>query len=118
LTVAVTVGFAVYEGWDRHLPQLFADASILTWLFRRSLLARWSEARARMAARRRETQRARRRAASRASLRLVEAHDDDDLPPEIEDQLRDIFNRGPASRPPLRPPETGVSFRFKGKRPR
>lgn len=90
LTVAVTAAFAVYEGWEGYLPQLFAEASILGWLFRRSLLARWSAARAAAAARRHEARRAKRRNAAVTSLHLV-AHEDDELPPEIEDQLRNIF---------------------------
>jgi len=91
LTIAVTVIFAVYSGWEGFLPELFAEGSILAWLFRRSLLARWSAARAGFEARRRQARRAQQRARSTASLRLVEVHEDDELPPEIEGKLRDIF---------------------------
>jgi hypothetical protein len=91
LTIAITVVLAVYSGWEGYLPELFAEGSILAWLFRRSLLARWTAARAGLQARRLQARRAKQRARSMASLHLVETHEDDDLPPEIEGQLRDIF---------------------------
>ena len=35
-TVAITVVFAIYSGWEGYLPELFAEASILAWLDRRA----------------------------------------------------------------------------------
>jgi membrane associated rhomboid family serine protease len=57
LTVAITVVYAVYVGWDSLLPELLAEASILAWAFRRTIFARWSKARRSMKARRREADR-------------------------------------------------------------
>jgi membrane associated rhomboid family serine protease len=54
LTVIVTVVFAVYSGWAGYLPELLAEASVLAWLFRRSILGRWSNLRRSFDARRRE----------------------------------------------------------------
>lgn len=98
LTVALSIVFAVYDGWKGYLPELLAEAAILGWLFRRSLLARWSGARLRWARRRREAQRhtrAARHAGSVASLRLVEANDDDTGPmaPELEGRVGELLER-------------------------
>jgi len=92
LTVALTVVYAVYAGWQGLLPDLLAEGAILAWLFRRPVVARWAKARAALGARRRQAQRTRKHARSVASLHLVETHEDDALPPEIEEQLRQIFS--------------------------
>jgi membrane associated rhomboid family serine protease len=44
-TVGITVIYAIYAGWTSFLPELLAEASVLAWLFRRSILARWSRVR-------------------------------------------------------------------------
>jgi membrane associated rhomboid family serine protease len=93
LTIAITVVYAVYMGWEGFLPELGAEGAILAWLFRRSLSGRWAAFRKSLDDRRRQAARARRVARSQAALRLVEEHDGDDLPPEIEGQLRDIFEK-------------------------
>ena len=93
LTVAITVVYAVYAGWEGFLPELTAEAGILAWLFRHSLAERWGRAQRAFGEQRRKSERQRRIARSKASLRVVEDHEDDDLPPEIEGQLRDIFEK-------------------------
>jgi membrane associated rhomboid family serine protease len=60
LTVGITVVYAVYVGWGGLLPELIAEGSILVWLFRRSLFARWTKARRSFGARRREADRIKR----------------------------------------------------------
>lgn len=94
LTVTMTVVFAVYAGWEGYLLELFAEASILAWLYRRVLVARFGRVRRDLDDRRRVAQRAQRRAKSAAHLRLVEAHDDDadaPLPPELEEKVRELL---------------------------
>jgi len=93
LTVALTVVYAVYAGWERFLPELFAEGSSLAWLFRRPLLARWTTSRKAAEGRRRDAVRAKKRAQSVAYLRVLETHDDDPppLPPDVEDKVRDLF---------------------------
>jgi membrane associated rhomboid family serine protease len=59
LTVAITVVYAVYSGWTRFLPELFSEASVLAWLFRKSILSRWTKARRSFDSRRREADRLR-----------------------------------------------------------
>jgi membrane associated rhomboid family serine protease len=57
ITVAITVLFAIYSGWTRLLPELLGEASVLAWLFRKSILARWTKARRSFDSRRREADR-------------------------------------------------------------
>jgi membrane associated rhomboid family serine protease len=45
-TVAVTVVFAAYHGWDHLVLELFAELGALAWIFRRWLLGRWASYRA------------------------------------------------------------------------
>jgi membrane associated rhomboid family serine protease len=106
LTIAMTVVFAVYSGWERFVPELAAEGAMLTWLFRRSILSRWTKMRgavvASREAHRREVakrDRAKRRAQSVSYLRVVESHDDSppDLPPEVDAKLADLL-RGRAKR--------------------
>jgi membrane associated rhomboid family serine protease len=59
LTVGITVVYAVYSGWTDLLPELLGEASILAWLFRRTILARWSKAKRRFDAQRRDSVRLR-----------------------------------------------------------
>jgi len=93
LTVAVTVVYAIYAGWEGYLPELLAEGSILAWLFRRSLAARWARLGRDIAIRRRDAARARRRAESAAHLRLIESVDDDaPLPPEVEGKIQDLLS--------------------------
>lgn len=91
-TVALTVVYAVYAGWEHFMPELSAEGAILVWLFRRSAVARWAKARAERASRRRLARQAEVRAKSFTSILTAETHEDDELPPEIEDQLREIFS--------------------------
>jgi membrane associated rhomboid family serine protease len=58
LTVAITVVYAVYTGWLHLLPELFAEAAALAWMYQALLLARWSRARGSYQARRRAAERA------------------------------------------------------------
>jgi membrane associated rhomboid family serine protease len=44
-TVALTVIFAAYTGWAHLVLELFAELSVLAWLFRRWLFGRWAELR-------------------------------------------------------------------------
>jgi membrane associated rhomboid family serine protease len=57
LTVAFTVVYAVYFGWDNYLPELLGEASILAWSFRRKILSRFTKARRSLDSRRREAKR-------------------------------------------------------------
>jgi hypothetical protein len=100
LTVAVTVIYAVYAGWEHYLPELAAEAAILSWLFRGTLRVRWLKARQSMLAR---ELRRHKRARSAAHLRVVESLDDDppDLPPEVEDKVRDLLTKKPRDKSEL-----------------
>ena len=103
-TIAITVVFAVYSGWERYLPQLAAEGAILTWLFRRAVLSRFAKVRRSVAAGREahrrdavKRDRATKRARSVEYLRLVESHDDDppSLPPEVDAKLDDLLRGQP-----------------------
>ena len=106
LTIAVTIVFAVYYGWERFVPELAAEGTMLGWLFRRSMLSRFAKLRrsvtvARDASRREAAKRdrAKKRAQSVAYLRLVESHDDPppDLPPDVDAKLDELL-RGRSKR--------------------
>jgi membrane associated rhomboid family serine protease len=56
-TVAFTVVYAIYTGWMGLLPELFAEASILAWLFRKTILSRWTKTSRSFDSRRREADR-------------------------------------------------------------
>jgi membrane associated rhomboid family serine protease len=45
ITVGLTAVFAIYRGWASLLPELLAEAGILAWLFRRSILSRLTHVR-------------------------------------------------------------------------
>jgi hypothetical protein len=93
LTVAITVVFAVYAGWESYLPELFADAAILAWMYRGSFVARWARMRRNAAARRRSDARAHKRARAASDLRQMEAQEGEvPLSPEAEEQIRDLFS--------------------------
>lgn len=96
LTVAVTIVFAVYSGWERFVPELAAEATMFGWLFRRSVLSRFAKVRRSFATSRHEAvkrDRAKKRAQSVAYLRVVESHDDEppDLPPEVDAKLDELL---------------------------
>ena len=96
LTVAITVVFAIYSGWEGYLPELFAEGSILAWLYRRLLVAKWAQARRDLDQQRQRAERTRRRAKAVSHLRLIEAGDDDGdapLPPDLEDKVRDLLSK-------------------------
>jgi hypothetical protein len=57
-TIAVTVIFAVFQGWTALLPMLIAELSVVGWLYRRVIFARWKNA---LDARRRDADRAKAR---------------------------------------------------------
>jgi membrane associated rhomboid family serine protease len=106
LTIAGTIVFAVYSGWERYVPELTAEGAILAWLFRRTILSRFRKVQGAMAAsreaRKREAvkhERAKKRAASVSYLRLVESHDDNppSLPPEVDAKLEELL-RGRSKR--------------------
>jgi membrane associated rhomboid family serine protease len=105
-TIAITVIFAVYSGWERYLPELCAEGGMLAWLFRRSVLSRFGKAQkswqAKRAAGKREAvtrDRAKKRAESAAYLRLVESQDENppELPPDVDSKLDELL-RGRARR--------------------
>ncbi len=103
-TVAITVVLAIYNGWERYLPHLFAEGSMLAWLFRSTIASRWAKTKSSIAATRREAERRTRAAKRRKSvdyLRVVESHDDDDapLPPELEGKIDEIVRGGGGKRP-------------------
>jgi membrane associated rhomboid family serine protease len=96
LTIGITLILAAYSGWERYLPEMFAEGSTLAWLFRRSIRARWSKTRRAFAAKAHDTRlrdRAKKRAKSADYLRLIEADDDDPppLPPEVEGKIKDLM---------------------------
>jgi membrane associated rhomboid family serine protease len=103
LTILTTVACVAYLGWERFLPEIFAEAGIMTWLFGPWLAARVRRilgvsARQRSEAGRRA--RAERRARSVAYLRVVEAHDDDPapLPSDLDGRVSDLLS-GKGRRP-------------------
>jgi len=99
-TVAITVVLSIYSGWERYLPELAAEGTMLAWLFRRSLFARFAGVRRSIAAssevQRREAvkrDRAKKRAQSVAYLRLVESRDEElpNLPPDVDAKLDELL---------------------------
>ena len=104
-TVAITIVFAIYSGWQGLVPELAAEAAILAWLFRSTVVARFAKVRrsvtAGREAQRREAaarDRAQKRARSVAYLRLVESHDDDPkLSPEADAKVTELL-RGRSKR--------------------
>ena len=95
-TVALTVAYAIYYGWEHLLPNLIAEGSMLAWLYRAPIVARWRGwQRARLLQERQ--QRARKKTEERTAtvrvLHQLEDHDDDlpPLTPEMESKLGQIF---------------------------
>lgn len=97
LTLALTVVYAVYSGWEHYLPNLLAEGSMLAWMYRSPLTRRWSDwRRTRMiAAQTARVARAKkeRQMASVHVLRKIEEKDDDlePLSPELEGKLGRLF---------------------------
>lgn len=92
LTVALTVASAIYFGWEHVLPWLFAEGSMLAWLFRHSIAAKASKVRRAVRASRQDAAArdyAEKRRSSEEVLRSLEEKDDElaPLPPEIESVL-------------------------------
>jgi membrane associated rhomboid family serine protease len=90
LTVAGTAIFAIYQGWEQFLPELFAEGATLAWVYRKRLGLRWPEKRripAKNAPRRRP---ARKPLENVTYLRVVESDTSDPPPlsPELEAQMR------------------------------
>jgi membrane associated rhomboid family serine protease len=93
ITVALTVVFAIYVGWESYLPELFAEGAIVAWLYRGSLVARWARSRRELAARRQREARARKRARALSELREIEAQEGEaPLSPEAEEKIRELFS--------------------------
>lgn len=102
LVVALTVAYAVYDGWEHHLPVLLTEGTMLAWLFRRSFTSRmqaWSRARRTEVAKARAAEALAKRRASEASLKSIEAieateKEDEDLPP-LPKEIEAILGLGP-----------------------
>lgn len=103
-TVGLTVVLAIYLGWEHVLPVLAAEGAMLAWLYRGAVSSRWARVRRAAAASREVRQRevvkrdrAKKRAASVAYLRLVESRDDaaPDLPPEVDARLDELLRGRP-----------------------
>lgn len=95
-TVALTVVFAIYLGWDRFVPNLIAEGAMLAWLYRGPVESRWSKwQREREVAARRERTRAKKeqRMASVHVLYALEEKDEDlpPLPPDVEGKIGRII---------------------------
>jgi membrane associated rhomboid family serine protease len=95
-TVALTVAYAVYYGWEHVMPSLLAEGSMLAWLYRAPLVARWEtwkRARAQAARQQRVKQKSAQRMATVHVLHKLEEHDDDlpPLPPEVAGKLGRIL---------------------------
>jgi membrane associated rhomboid family serine protease len=87
LTIAFTVVFAIYMGWQLYFPQLVAQALILAYLYRGSIRAAVREKKKE----RRVAVQKKKRAQSVAYLKLLDSKEDDELPPlppDIEKKLR------------------------------
>jgi membrane associated rhomboid family serine protease len=88
-TIAFTLIFAAYAGWEAYLPELFAEGLVVGWMYQASIKARLAKAGRAFGTDRRWHSSAResraKRAKSVAYLHVVEAHDDDppDLPPDF-----------------------------------
>jgi membrane associated rhomboid family serine protease len=87
LTCGITVVYAVYSGWEHFLPELFAEAGTLAWLFRAPLASRWT-------AMRRDAAAQERRSKVRAGhLRVVKPSYDDppELSPDVAKKLEELM---------------------------
>ncbi|HSO38955.1 MAG TPA: rhomboid family intramembrane serine protease [Labilithrix sp.] len=95
-TVALTVAYAVYYGWEHLLPNLLAEGSMLAWLYRAPAVARWrtwQRARVLGERQRQVREKSARRTATVRVLHQLEEHDDDlpPLTPEMEGKLGQIL---------------------------
>jgi membrane associated rhomboid family serine protease len=102
-TVALTVVFAIYAGWERFVPNLLAEGATLAWLYRGPVVSRWAawrRGRRATAQRTRASARKEQRLATVHVLRKLEEHDDDLAPlsPELEDKLGKLL-AGSAKKP-------------------
>jgi membrane associated rhomboid family serine protease len=96
-TVALTVVFAIYLGWDQYVPNLLAEGAMLAWLHRGPVESRWSKwKRERETAARRSKTRAKQeqRMATVHVLHKLEESDDDlpPLPPEVSGKIDRIIS--------------------------
>jgi membrane associated rhomboid family serine protease len=103
-TVALSVAYAIFSGWERYMPVLAAEASMLAWVHRGHLQARWRGLRRASLEKKRQRvshARARKREASGATLRLIESKDDDfePLTAEEEEALKRALGRTKPPRP-------------------
>ena len=95
-TVALTVAYAIYEGWEHLLPNVIAQASMLGWLYRAPLVARWrtwQRVRRQQERQQRVLTKSAQRTATVRVLHQLEDHDDDlpPLTPEMESKLGRIL---------------------------
>jgi membrane associated rhomboid family serine protease len=97
LTVGITIVYAVYTGWQEFLPELFAEAGMLGWMFRGRVAAKLRALRVPSRSSGRPGP-GRPRGRGADYLRVVSSREDDDdepLPPEVERKIDDILGRGP-----------------------
>lgn len=81
LTVAISVVYAVYSGWEHYLPELLAEGSIVLFAFRDALVKRRPKPR--------------RRPSPLAHLEEIERHESGRLSPEIEKQIDELLKVKP-----------------------
>lgn len=111
-TVALTVVFAIYLGWDRYVPNLVAEGAMLAWLHRGPVESRWSKwrrERAASAQKAKTRKKQEQRMATVHVLRKIEESDEDlpPLPPEIEGKLGQIFADAAKDKRPKRDDDDG-----------
>jgi membrane associated rhomboid family serine protease len=95
LTVGLTVAYAIYSGWESHLPSLLAQATMIGWAFKNRIKRRLSRPRPRAStpiARPAPEPRRTTPAGAEDMLRRLEAFDDDPPPlsAEVEGMLEKI----------------------------
>jgi membrane associated rhomboid family serine protease len=84
LTVAGTAVFAIYQGWEQYLPELFAEGATLAWLYRKRLGLRWPEKRPARSGKGPRSRPMRKPLENVAYLRVVES-DTSEPPPMSQD---------------------------------
>ena len=95
-TVALSVAYAIYYGWEHLFPNVVAQAAMLGWLYRAPVVNRWrtwQRAKAQQQHQQQARQKREQRTATVRVLHQLEDHDDDlpPLTPEMESKLGQIF---------------------------
>jgi membrane associated rhomboid family serine protease len=95
-TVALTIVFAIYLGWDHFVPNLLAEGAILAWLYRGPVESRWSKWRKEREASARKARLRKKQGQRMATVHVLHKleEDDDDLPPlppEVEGKIGRII---------------------------